>query len=287
MSQNPNDMNIVVLIKAHYSSLRTSEKKIADYILENLDEVIYMNITALAASVSVSETSVIRLCKSLGFSGYHDFKISLARQVSVPRESQAEDITKYDDTDTVISKVMNSNMDAVRETMQFLDADKVDRAIRLIAGTKRLEFYGVGGSGAVAMDAQNNFFKYIKGACIAYTDSHMQAMSAATMGPGDVVIAISHSGQTKDIADSIRIARAQGASVISITGSVSNEVSDNSDIAFQSVSLDQYYRPGLMSSRLGALSILDCLATGVAFWDPERTSDVMEKTQAAIRPKKY
>lgn len=287
MIQSDIDVNIIVLIKAHYNTLRTSEKKIADYILNHPDTIIYSSITTLAKEVSVSETSVIRFCKSLGFNGFQDFKINLARQLAVPRQQIDEDISKYDDTATIINKVTTANINAIQETIQFLDPAKIDQAVQAIAGTSRLEFYGVGGSGAVAQDAQHDFFKYINGSCIAYTDSHMQAMSASTMSPGDVAVGISHSGATKDIVESLEIAKKAGATIIGITGGMSNRITEICDISLQIVSREQHYRPGLMSSRLAALTILDILATGVAFSDPEHTMQVMEKTNAALKTKKY
>ena len=280
------DHNTLALIEAHYSSLRASEKKAADYIISHPNEVIYITITALAKKAGVSEASVIRLCKSLGFNGFQGLKISLARQATLP-ETAHEDISEYDDTQTAISRVSESNIEAIRNTVQFLDPVQVEKAVDAIAATNRLEFYGVGGSGSVAMDAQHDFFKFIEGSCTAYSDSHMQAMSASTMKPGDVVVGISHSGATKDIVESLKIAKQYGATVIGITGGIQNAITSICDISFQIVSRQQHYRPGLMSSRLAALTILDILATGVASRKPERTADIMERTRNALKGKKY
>ncbi|HWQ30603.1 MAG TPA: MurR/RpiR family transcriptional regulator, partial [Negativicutes bacterium] len=191
-----------------------------------------------------------------------------------------------DSTSDIIRKVMSANIKAVKDTMDFLDAKQVQLAVDAISKTHRLEFYGVGGSGAVAVDAQHKFFKYIDG-CIAYTDPHMQAMSAATMKPGDVAFGISHTGYTKDTIENLAIASKVGATTICITGGMKSPITDVCDIVLFVVSKEQAYKPEPMSSRIAALSIVDVLATAVAFTRPDDVLQKLNKTRESISSKRY
>lgn len=287
MPQMEPDRNAMLRLQAHYSSLRLSEKKAADYILNNPENAIYQSITTLAENAQVSETSVIRLCKAIGYHGFQDFKINVARGATEPRRQIHEEISDSDDVPAIISKVMNANIKAVSDTMNFLDPQQMQLAVDAIAATSRLEFYGLGGSGVVAKDAQHMFFKYIDGACIAYSDPHMQAMSASTMGPGDVAVGISHTGRTKDIVESMRIAHQTGATTICITGGIKSPVTKNSDIVLTVVSKEQFYKPEPMSSRIAQLSVIDALATAVACTRPEMILDNLQKTRKALTDKRY
>lgn len=278
--------NPLILIRARYNSLRTSEKKVANYILENPDEIIYSSITNLAEKCKVSETSVIRLCKVLGYNGFQDLKINIARSIIDPNKQIHEEVNESDSISDIIKKVMSVNIQAIEDTMQILSSQQVSLAIDAIANTKRLEFYGMGGSGSVAFDAQHKFFKYGI-SCIAYSDSHMQAMSAATMGPGDVVVAISHTGNTKDIVENLGIAKQSGATTICITGGLKSPITKVSDIVLMVSAKEQSYKPEPMSSRIAQLSIIDVLAVGVALRDPQKVLSNLQRTRKSITAKRY
>jgi len=287
MDKQKSDINAILKIKANYDSLRKSEKKVADYILQHPDQIVYQSITTLAENVKVSDTSVIRLCKAIGFDGFQDFKLNVALGTVEPSKQIYDDIALTDDLSTIISKVKMANVRAIEDTMNFMDARKLKKATEIIAKTTRLEFYGVGGSGIMALDAQHTFFKYIDGTCVAYADPHMQAMSAATMKPGDVVVGISNTGATKDTVESLRIAKEAGATIISITGSTKNPVTRVSDIAFTIIAKESYSKPEPMSTRICVLSIIDTLATAVALTRPEKILANLKKTRDALANKRF
>ena len=160
MVEIENNANALLHLQTHYSTLRASEKRIADYILSRPDEIIYLSITSLANECHTSETSVIRLCKAMGYKGYQDFKINIAKSIIEPSKQIHEAVTNQDSTADIIKKVMSSNIKAIEDTMQVLSSQQVQLAIDAISKTRRLEFYGMGGSGSVALDAQHKFFKY-------------------------------------------------------------------------------------------------------------------------------
>lgn len=278
--------NPLLQLRAHYSALRTSEKRVADCILQNPGEIVYLSISSLAELCDTSVTSVIRLCKALGYKGYQDLKISIATTIVNPQMQIHEDVSSADSSSDLINKVMSANIKAIEDTMQVLSPQQVDRAVEAIAGTKRLELYGFGGSGAVAIDAQHKFFKYGIN-CIAYTDAHMQAMSASTMKPGDVALGISHTGVSKDLVESIEIASKTGATTICITGGIKSPITKVSDITLMVMAREKSYKPEPMSSRIAQLSVIDVLAVGVAMRRPEAAIDTLEKMRNVLIGKRF
>ncbi len=163
----------------------------------------------MADNAGTSEPTVLRFCRALGFRGYHDLKIQLAQDLVPEVKNIHEDVTPEDDAATLVRKVLNTNALAIEDTLDTLDPALVERAIRVLARAKRIEFFGFGGSAAVAMDAYHKFFR-LGIPCGWQDDPHMQAMSAALMTARNVVVAISHSGSTKDIVESLEIAKASG-----------------------------------------------------------------------------
>jgi len=277
--------NPLVQIRTKYDTFRTSEKKVADYILSDPESIIYLTITNIANKCDVSETSVIRLCKGIGYNGFQDLKINLAKSAQTLAKQIHEEIDFNDTTSEMISKVMHSNILAIQDTQEALNTADVERAIQAISRTTRLEFYGLGGSGAVAIDAHHKFFKY-GFACNAYIDSHMQAMSAATMKKGDVIVAISNSGRPLDLIENLQIARDAGATTICITGGYNSPITKVCDIVLMAVSKEQTYKPEPMSSRIAQLSIIDILSIGLAMSHKNQLLDNLQKTRSALKPKK-
>ena len=280
------DPEVIKKIKETYTTFRKSEKRIADYVLGQPDQVIRHSIAKLSKECNVSEASVIRFCKAIGCEGFQDFKIQLAMCLIPASKQIHEDVSFSDPTSEMIHKVMNSDVQAIIDTMQYLDPKKIDEAISIISKTKRLELYGVGGSGCVAMDGQHKFFK-LGFSCVAYIDPHMQAMSASTLKKGDVVIGISHTGFSKDTIDSLRIAQEAEATTICITGGIESPILKYTDIPLIVIAREQVFKPEPMSSRIAQLSIIDALSIGVAMRKKDRILSNLEKTRKAISTKRY
>jgi DNA-binding MurR/RpiR family transcriptional regulator len=284
------DNNIIVSpilkMRALYNSLRKSEKKVADYIQAHPDEVILSSITNLAEKVGVSEASIIRLCKVMGYVGFQELKINIAKTIIEPTKYIHEEINDQDTINEKIKKVFVANIKALEDTLNVLNPYHVEQSIKALANAKRIEFYGLGGSGSVALDAQHKFFKYGT-PCLAYVDSHMQIMSAATLGKGDVVIGISHSGSTKDLIDSLSVASKAGATTICITSSINSPITKVSDYTLLVLAKEVAYKTEPMTSRIAQLSIIDTLSIGVALERKEKVLKNIDKTRQALILKRY
>ena len=186
------------------SRLRKSELKVADFVLKNPLAVIRMRIVDLAEKAGVSEPTVVRFCRAVGCTGFQDFKLALAQQLaSSPSYGQIA-VTDTDSTREYTYKVFDSTVDTLLKVRDRLVLENLEAAVAAICAAGRVEFYGFGASAAVAFDAQHKFFRLqIRSA--AYSDPHLQNMSATSLNPGDVIVAISQSGRSQALLDSMEL----------------------------------------------------------------------------------
>lgn len=249
-------------ISEQLSSMRKSERKVAEYILAHPDEIIHMRIVDLATEAQVSEPTVVRFCRAVGCSGFQEFKLNLAQQLASSPSFGQIAVTETDTIAEYKRKVFDSTVDTLLNVRDKIDDRALEAAVTAIANSKRVEFFGFGASGAVAADAKHKFFR-LQLAAAAHSDHHIQNMSAMSMEPGDVVVAISQSGRTKALLRSMGMAREQGATVIGLAPSGSPVARQASIPLEVDVEEDiEIYTP--LSSRIAHLVVIDTLAIGVA-----------------------
>jgi RpiR family carbohydrate utilization transcriptional regulator len=249
-------------VEAMREQLRPSERKLADYVLEAPREVLDLAMTDFAARVGVSQPTIARFCRALGFSGFREFKIRLAQSVAGDVPTVYRDVRTDEPVSGVAAKVLDRTIGALIQVRNGLSTDSVAAAITLLADARRIEFYGAGGSGIAALDVQHKFFR-LGVPSVAYSDPHTYTTSAALLGAGDVVVAISNTGRTKDILDACKSALDGGARVIAITHGNSPLARMASVGLFANVDEDtDIFSP--MTSRVSHLAIGDILAVGVA-----------------------
>lgn len=250
------------IISDSLTTLRKSERKVAEFVLKDPLTVIRMRIVDLAQHAEVSEPTVVRFCRAVGCNGFQDFKLALAQQLaSSPSYGQIA-VTDQDSTREYTHKVFDTTVDTLLKVRDSLDLETLDAAIAAIYDAQRVEFYGFGASAAVAFDAQHKFFR-LQITSAAYADPHLQNMSATSLHPGDVVIAISQSGRSQALLDSMELVKQAGGIVIGLSptdspvaraASISIHVDAKED--------NQIYIP--LSSRIAHLAVIDVLAIGVA-----------------------
>ena len=276
--------NLIRRIADNQQKLRKSEAKVASYVLANANDVIKMRIVDLAANSEVSEPTVIRFCRALGFDGFQSFKLQLAQQLGM-----GSVYTQFavDDNDTVTdlrNKVFDTTVGSLLTVRGELNADVLEQAISTISNARRVEFYGFGASGSVAADAQHKFFR-LQLSTAAYTDPHIQHMSAIALESDDVVVAISQSGETQALLQSVHLAREAGAKVIGLAPENTSLSKQCSIPIYVNMEEDlQSYTP--VSSRIAHLVVIDVLATGVARHRKPLLKEHLkrlEKSQRALR----
>lgn len=276
-------MDILDQIRFRLPKLRKSEKKVADFILEAPDEAVKLSITEIAQQCATSEPTVIRFCRQLGLKGYLDLRLNLA----AARPSKYPiigDITENDNLSDIFSATMHAVTRAVNVTLREVDLKIFSNTVDAMVSASRWEFYGVGGSGVVAQDAHHKFFR-LGTPCIAYTDPHMQIMSASQLSKDDLVVCISHSGSTKDIIQSAEMARETGARVVGIVGKAQSPLAAICHYPISVASEEVAIRLAPMSSRLMKLAVLDALFVSVAMRSAQASEERLDKVKRALREK--
>ena len=273
--------NLIPHIRGALTQLRPAERKVADMVLSDVDFAMRASITELAQRAEVSEPSVTRFCRAVGANGLRDFKMQLAQSVAggLPYASTA--VARDDDIQTLLDKVGEAAVDGIIHARGDLDPVVVETAIAALAGAHRVYFFGVGsGSGLVAQDASLRFLR-LDIAAAAFTDGHLQRLYAGLLEPGDVAFAISHSGRSVEVNESIQIAKERGATTIALTN-VGSRLAWLVDIPLllRVPSTIDPHTPGV--SRLVHLCIMDALVIGVALKLGPKTLEKMRHAKARL-----
>jgi RpiR family carbohydrate utilization transcriptional regulator len=276
-------------IKASLPSLAPAEQRVGKLVLADPRAFANLPVTELADRAHVSKPTVVRFCRSVGYDGLSDFKLKLAGSVSegVPFIHRSVDVD--DKTSDIAVKVIDNTVAAFLKYRNDASFFALENAAKALAATqktnRRIEFYGVGNSGIVAQDAQHKFFRLGVNA-IAYSDGHMQVMSASMLQPGDCAVIISNSGRTRDLMDACDIAKKQGATTIVITASGS-PLASAGHIHLTADHPEGYDKYSPMVSRLLHLLIIDILATTVALRIGEALQPALRDMKKNLSSKRY
>ena len=277
-------------IKASMPSLAPAEQRVATLVLSDPRAFAKLPISELSARASVSKPTVVRFCRSMGYDGLSDFKLKLAGSVSEGVPFIHRSVDADDKVGDVLVKVIDNTVAAFLKYRNDASTFAIDKAVRALADTykagRRVEFHGAGNSGIVAQDAQHKFFR-LGVTSIAYSDGHMQVMSASVLGPGDCLISISNSGRTRDLMDANEIARKNGATTIVITASGS-PLAAAGHIHLAADHPEGYDRYSPMVSRLLHLMIIDILATTLALRiGGDKLQPLLKEMKDNLRNKRY
>ncbi|PLC51450.1 transcriptional regulator [Pollutimonas subterranea] len=271
-------------IERQLPQLSTAEGKVARLILDQTQAVARSALAEVAKRAHVSEPTVIRFCRSLGYDGWPDFKIKLAASLMVGVPYVHSSLGAGDGTAVLAAKVLDNAVSALLRVRNDINADRLDTAIGLLAGARRIEFYGVGNSGIVAADAQHKFFRFDL-STVAYSDTHTQLMAASLLSPADVLVAISHSGRSRELLDAVKLALGNGCPVVAITAS-NTPLAQMATVLLRADTQEDtdIYSP--MISRLVHLALIDVLALGLALKYGNNVSRVLEKTKQSLRDRR-
>ena len=254
--------NLLQTITAVRAELRKSERKVADCVLDDPEEVMHMRIVDLAQAANVSEPTVVRFCRAIGCDGFQSFKMELAQYVANNPRARQFRLSEQTSAREYTANVFDSIIDTLKRVRETIDADAIEAAVQALAAAKRVEFYGFGASSAVAMDAQHKFFR-LQISSAAYADPHIQAMSALSLSEADVVVAISQTGRTNALLEAIALAQQAGARVIGLApGGTPIALQCDIPIHIDIEEDTDNYTP--LPSRIAHLAVIDVLAVGVA-----------------------
>ncbi|WP_027094575.1 MurR/RpiR family transcriptional regulator [Cohnella thermotolerans] len=279
--------NILIKIRDMRDSLTPVEKLVADAILANVEEVPHLSVKGLAQLSKTSDASVLRFCKTMGYSGYRSFIVSISASLgSMEEEDKDEytDIQPGDDLPVIIANIARNNAKSIEDTLSVIDRKEVERAVNALRNCNRIALFGIGASGLVCKDAEQKFSRINK-ICHAYTDGHSQLTAATLLGKGDVAIFVSNSGSTIDILDSLDIANKNRATTIAITKYNRSELADKSNIVLSISTPELTFRSGAMGSRIAMLTVVDMLFAGVASAEYQSVKRFLTKTHNVLSGK--
>ncbi|MEK3975673.1 MurR/RpiR family transcriptional regulator [Psychrobacillus sp. FSL K6-1267] len=272
----------LVMLNEMVNTLPPSERKIAKYILNHPQEAISLTAIELGKRSSTSGAAVIRLCKSLDLKGLQDLKLRIAGDLQKTTEHGFRDIEPNEPILSIIDKMTNNSIKTIRETAEMLNTEELEKAIQLLKVANTVHFVGVGASNIIAQDAQQKFLRINKNA-YAFPDIHLAMTLVATAEEGDVVVAVSFSGETAEVAKVLELAKQKGISIISITKYGNSIISKIADIKlYTSATRESTFRSGATSSRIGQLQVVDILFMGVASLQYEETVKYLDATRDAV-----
>lgn len=272
-------------IRSCYEDMGRSEKRIADYMLNNTQKLISLSISELAQSCGSGDATVVRFARRLGFSGYQELKLSLAAEIN---STSAIDntILKSDSCYEIFIKRINHISSSLKNTESVLDNTQLENAANSIMGARRVVIFGLGNSAAVAMDAAHKFLRLGIDAQ-AVCDNHMQAIVASHLDSDTVAIGISHSGSSKDIVEAMQLAKNKKAKTVCITNYGNSPILQYSDIRLFTQSEETKRSILAMSSKIAQLAILDAIYTYIVINKDQQSLDAIYNTESALKNKKY
>mgnify|MGYP003667368597 FL=1 len=273
--------NLIRKINLNLGQLRKSERKVAEFILADPGKIINMRIIDLAKSAEVSEPTVIRFCRALGFDGFQAFKLSLAQHIGSSGSFSQFQVSPKDSIADVNKKVFDTTIGSLINVRDEIDPGALKKAITALSAAKRVEFYVFGASGSVAIDAQHKFFR-LQVTSAAYTDPHIQHMSAISLQPSDVVVAISQSGRTKALIQSVKLAKEAGATVIGLIPE-NTALAELCDFPIHINMEENHLEFAPVSSRIAHLVVIDVLAMGVAQHRSAELKEHLKRLSVSLR----
>jgi RpiR family carbohydrate utilization transcriptional regulator len=282
----PTKTDLVQRVQERYGQLRPSERIVADYLRENAGRRLDLSITELAQVLGLSEATISRVSRALGYSGFSDLKLSLAEGAvgrsqitNIPAELiPGDDLLSTSDT---LAMLLSAS---IQGTQRMLNAETLNAAVDALRGARKVVLAGVGGAAAICDEAVHIFMKAGLDAT-SYSDGYTQVVAAANLTPDCVMIGISHTGTTNPVAQALTLARRNGAKTIAITSDAASIVARSADIvlttwtsATPAVPLHGDYLEG----RASQMFLVDLLYLGLLFEGGSKRVDHLRVTAEAL-----
>ncbi|MBF9066942.1 MurR/RpiR family transcriptional regulator [Streptacidiphilus fuscans] len=281
-------MSIRTSIQSQVNEYPPSLRRVADAVLAEPRIVLDRTITELARTCRTSETSVVRFCRTIGFTGYAPLRIEMATELASetarfgPEAGYGSDITPTDSLADAVAKISTAEIVGIQETAASLDIALLDRIVQRVAGARRVLAFGIAASNAGAHDLTQKLLR-IDIDAVSFTDAHEALVPAALLGPRGVAIGFSHGGRTRETVAFLRTARQSGAYTVAVTNAAATPLEAQADATLRTAVRETRFRSGAMASRIAQLTVVDYLFVGAARYDHDRSVASLERTHAATR----
>lgn len=278
-------MGIIDELKTPSFKVTKSDKILMKYIKENIEYVSYMPISQIAKESNIGEATITRFSKKMGFSSLQDFKVTLAQEISINNKSKTIINSNIENDEPAIDtakKLLSSNITTLEKTVDLINNQDIHNCANMIINARRIYFVGIGYSGIIAQDSNYKFMR-IGLNCMSFDSSHTMIMMASIMEAEDLLIAISHTGETDAIIKTVELAKQNNVNIISITQNQESKLKDRSDINLAYVSEETILETGSISSKLAQIFLLDLIYTQVVKEKSSEAIDRKIKTTDAIK----
>ena len=277
-------MDIVLRIKEEYRKLTKSEKKVADYFIENYKDAINESTQSIAVATDTSPATVIRFVKTLKFDGLQQLKLAIAADM----DSQKLDITdeiihQKDGLSEIVEKNKRNPINSIERLYALMDLELIEKSVDAIDSAKKVYLFGVGASGIVCYDINYKLSRIGKDV-VFNNDIHLQLVNLNFITKEDACVCVSYSGNTKETVLVAEIAKKAGAKTVGICCYGRNELSKICDITLRVPHDERELRLGAISSRNTTLTLLDTIYLAITHRhypdvlnDIESTRDLIKK----------
>lgn len=278
-------MGIIENLESPNFKVTKSDRILIEYIKNNIEDVFYKPISQIAKESNIGEATITRFSKKMGFNGLQDFKVTLAQEISSLSKNKNIINSNIENNEPVVDtakKLLISNINTLESTVDIINGQDIHKSSQLIINAKRIYFVGIGYSGIIAQDSNYKFMR-IGLNCVSFDSSHTMIMMASIMEKGDLLIAISHSGETDEIIKTVKLAKENEVDVISITKKKESSLKDISDIHLEYISEETLLETGSISSKLAQIFLIDLIYTQVVKEISSEAIDRKIKTTDAIK----
>lgn len=255
--------SVLIRIKHYRPNASIAEQGVLDYILANPDTVAESNIHRLAELAYCSSSTIVRLCRKLGFEGYRDLRKELMCELVFRNQNLQEkgrNIEHSNQLPDIIDKITYRNISSLEDSMRLIEAEDVQKSVDLIYHCDSILLFGLGASQLVAQDAFMKFQRVNK-RCMCCSDVHSQYIQARNATSSDVAIIISYSGCTEEMLRCARDLQSHGTPIIAITRFIHSPLTQMATYCLYVVATEELFRSGAMSSRIAQLNMIDILYT--------------------------
>ncbi|MGM9912906.1 MurR/RpiR family transcriptional regulator [Floccifex sp.] len=256
--------NALLRLREYQETLTPTEKQIADYIIDNARAASSLTIRELAEEVYSSPSTIVRLCKKIGFEGFNDFQKALLYDIASLSEDDMKvssfDIKANEDTPSIINKITYNNIRILEESIKLLDEETISACVDLLEKANRVLLFGIGSSYYVSRDLYLKLLR-LNISAVSNEDFHSQLLAAINSNEQDVAIVFSYSGQTKEMIDCIETLKENKTPVIAFTRYTPSTIAEMADYNLYVASTEPILRKGAMTSRIAFLNVIDILYT--------------------------
>ncbi len=253
--------NVLIRLEEYFPRASGAERGVLQYLLEYPDTAVNCSIKQLADCSYTSASTIIRLCRKLGFEGYKEFHKAFLCDLAVRKEAVGEhkkEIQREDDLDAIIRKVTYKNITSLDNTLKLTDREVLKKCLEVLSAAQNIVLFGIGASLLVARDAYLKFARINKSVCFG-DDWHLQVIHAQNATPKDVAIVISYSGMTQETLRCAQIVKNNHTPIIAITRFETSPLAKIADYNLYVASTELFFRSGAMSSRISQLNVIDIL----------------------------